>query len=151
MGEQFKMAVVMFVIMVVCIVLIATHKSSFAVVAKGVAKGVVNKAKWALNKAKDLADISSNDCVVIQPSQIKDGNVLIFHAKWCGHCRTAKPHFKKAAENKNVILVDESCNQQLTKKYGVSGFPTILKVKGTGSVPYNGPRTSAGILGFLNS
>jgi hypothetical protein len=50
-----------------------------------------------------------------------------------------------------MIDADEPSAKELKDKYSVDGFPTVLKVRGKGSVKYQGGRTSDGILSFLNN
>jgi thiol-disulfide isomerase/thioredoxin len=70
---------------------------------------------------------------------------FIFFAPWCGHCKASKDEFEKAAEmNQMIILVDSTQpeNEGLKEKYGVQGFPTIMKASGE---KYTGARTAVAI------
>ena len=90
---------------------------------------------------------------------IRDANpskaiVLMFHAEWCGHCKTTKPEVYKAAETSlqngdplMYVLVDGDNAQQLTAALEVKGYPTFFIM-----LPIGGPlqelkveRTAAGI------
>ena len=74
----------------------------------------------------------------------------IFHAPWCGHCKTSMPEFKKAVtEAKGRIkLINSDENKDLVKQYGIKGFPTIIKGK-TKEI-YTGKRNATDIVHFIN-
>jgi protein disulfide-isomerase len=80
---------------------------------------------------------------------ISDDSVLIFHAPWCGHCKKSMGEFKNSVlkGRGKVILINTDENPDLVKKYGVQGFPTIMKGDRT---LYTGQRTSSDIINFLN-
>ena len=86
------------------------------------------------------------------PLSISPDTVLIFYAPWCGHCKRSMDDFKDAElkGNGKVILIDadEPENENLKTKYGVQGFPTIIKGDGT---KYNGGRTALEILDFVKN
>ncbi|RDB25771.1 Protein disulfide-isomerase erp38 [Hypsizygus marmoreus] len=88
-------------------------------------------------------------------------NVLVsFTAPWCGHCKNMKPAYEKVAstfkpENDCIIANvdgDDKKNAELSKKYGVQGFPTIkFFPKGSKEpVDYEGGRSEADFVNFLN-
>lgn len=90
------------------------------------------------NKMDKLVGVPYLDETDINGERIEgvtqDG-LLMIQADWCGHCKTAKPEFKKlfAAKNgKYFIGTVESLptNGEFMKKLGVQGFPTFLKIKG---------------------
>ena len=80
---------------------------------------------------------------------INDDTVLIFYAEWCGHCKKSMNDFKKAvAKNpKNIMLINSDEHKDLVKKYGVTGFPTIMKANGE---KYTGERTADKINNFAD-
>jgi thiol-disulfide isomerase/thioredoxin len=86
---------------------------------------------------------------------IKDGKKFVwFYADWCGHCKTMHDAWDTAAKKvnaagKNIMMkinVGDAKNknhQQLSKKYGIDGFPTIMMLdNGKKTGEYAGPRTA---------
>ncbi|KAJ2954256.1 hypothetical protein O0L34_g2505 [Tuta absoluta] len=57
--------------------------------------------------------------------------LVMFYAPWCGHCKSTKPEFVRAAERFASELmvafaaVDCTAHQQLCANYDVRGYPTI--------------------------
>jgi len=80
---------------------------------------------------------------------ISDDTVLIFYAPWCGHCKRSMGEFKEAMMQGNgkVMLInsDDPESKDLVEKYGISGFPTIMKASGE---KYTGPRDAKSIIKF---
>ena len=83
--------------------------------------------------------------------------LLLLHMEGCPHCVKLMPHWAAAAEgNKTGITMravehKEGDGPALCKKHNVTGFPTILLLEGGKKLKtYNGPRTTPGLLGFMN-
>ncbi|KAG6842311.1 hypothetical protein C0991_010599 [Blastosporella zonata] len=107
--------------------------------------------------ATTILDVYNFDEVALDTSK----NVLVsFTAPWCGHCKNMKPAYEAVAatfESESDCIVanvdgDDKKNSDLTKKYDVSGFPTIkFFAKGSKEpISYDGGRTEAAFVAFLN-
>lgn len=75
-------------------------------------------------------------------------------ASWCGHCKSLKESgvVDEVVAAKDVKVEVNEDDEAANKKYNVSGFPTILLVKGDGeTVPFKGPRTAEKIIEFFKS
>ena len=65
---------------------------------------------------------------------VQQGVVLVdFYADWCGPCRTLAEVLanvdSKVGEHVNILKVDVDKEQDLARRYGVSGIPKILIMK----------------------
>jgi thiol-disulfide isomerase/thioredoxin len=112
----------------------------------GFGKGMKQEESKLTEKEQD-----SEPKIKISEEDIKDDTVLIFHATWCGYCKDAMSKFKDAVTRAKgkVILVDADKNQDLVTKYGIKGFPTIIKGDKT---EYKGTsRNADDIIAFLES
>ena len=78
--------------------------------------------------------------------------ILLLHMNGCGHCKKMMPEWDEFVRNNNntglttrAVEVDE--DPSLSKKYQVSGFPTILLLGENGNKieTYEGERTAAGL------
>ncbi|GJP30345.1 hypothetical protein CLOM_g757 [Closterium sp. NIES-68] len=90
------------------------------------------------------------------PQVLKDNKhvLLEFYAPWCGHCKSLAPEYKVAAaklKEFGVVLakVDATKYADLSEKYNVEGFPTIVFVSNGETKPFNGGRTSADIVSWV--
>ncbi|KAL1657280.1 hypothetical protein SLS61_000325 [Didymella pomorum] len=85
-------------------------------------------------------------------------SIVEFYAPWCGHCKSLKPAYEKAAQSLAGIAkvaavnCDEEMNKPFCGQMGVQGFPTLKIVrpgKKTGKPTiedYQGPRSAKGIV-----
>ena len=78
--------------------------------------------------------------------------VYIFYAPWCGFCKESMDKFNDAVirGNGQIVLVDstDDANKALVEKYGISGYPTIIKENG---IKYSGDRSADSILTFART
>jgi thiol-disulfide isomerase/thioredoxin len=87
--------------------------------------------------------------------------ITLFYADWCGHCQQFKPEwskFEKLIRDSNIsneILIASVGEKQRNNIDGdsdVLGYPTIFYLMdGKKQKEYSGPRTSEGLLDFLES
>lgn len=97
----------------------------------------------------------------IEGFEDKSKSVVICKADWCGHCKKAAPEFNKLlsaspitlrdGSKATVKILDADKDKSEVSQYNVKGFPTVLIVDGGITTEYPGPRTSDGIIEFLNS
>jgi thiol-disulfide isomerase/thioredoxin len=83
--------------------------------------------------------------------------LLVFTAKWCGHCHHFLPTFEKLKREYvddsklKTVNVDEKDNQELVELYQVGGFPTIKLHDGKKLHDYEGGRDINSIREWVNS
>ena len=95
------------------------------------------------SNSEETTDVSE------KKNNIDDNTILIFYAPWCGHCKKSLQDFKDAvSQSENIIMINSDDEPDLTKKYNVNGFPTIMKASGE---QYSGERDSDSILKFSKS
>ena len=86
------------------------------------------------------------------PTDRRNCKVLFFYADWCGHCQHFKPEWAKFEEwaksnGQQCQKIEGDKHPELTEKYKIQGFPTIIKVDLSGELieEYSGPRSSEGL------
>ena len=88
-----------------------------------------------------------------------DNQAIFLYADWCGHCKSFKPEweaFEGWCKNNGVtckaINGGEESNGPLVQKYGVEGFPTVLKCDKDGNKisEHVGARTKAALITFIS-
>merc|ERR1712098_616246 len=84
-------------------------------------------------------------------------DVLVeFYAPWCGHCKQLAPIWDKLGEkykdHESIVIAKMDSTANELEEVKVQGFPTIkLFKKGSNEiVDYNGERTEAGFVKFLD-
>ncbi|KAF7721747.1 hypothetical protein EC973_004164 [Apophysomyces ossiformis] len=89
----------------------------------------------------------------------KSKGVLVeFYASWCGHCKNLAPIYEKVGSafaneaNCEVAKIDADVHKDIGTEYDISGFPTIkfFPAGETEPIPYEGARSEAGFIEFLN-
>lgn len=85
--------------------------------------------------------------------------IVMFYAPWCGHCKSTKPEFVKAAEKFADELmvafgaVDCTADQELCANYDVRGYPTIkyFNFYDKAVKEYTGGRKEGDFVNFIHS
>jgi len=86
-----------------------------------------------------------------------NSTLVMFYAPWCGHCKAAKPEYTSAAkilkdENIDGVLaaVDADQHSELGKRFGVTGYPTIIYFKdGKEAFKYTEGRKEKDFVSFM--
>ena len=100
-----------------------------------------------------------------KPKKLRGGNdknkpkLLLFHAKWCGHCVHFMPAFLKLKheyadlDKIDIISIEEGQKggKELIDEYEIQGFPTIKLYDGNKLHDYNGGRDINNIRDYVNS
>jgi thiol-disulfide isomerase/thioredoxin len=86
--------------------------------------------------------------------------LAMFYAPWCGHCKKAKPEWEKVMKTNQHRMTMIDCTttegEDIAKKHGISGFPTIRWFQNglddvKNYVEYSGDRVAKGFQSFLNT
>ncbi|KAG8232269.1 hypothetical protein J437_LFUL011756, partial [Ladona fulva] len=85
----------------------------------------------------------------------KDGQwlVMVFYAPWCAHCKRLEPiwaHVAQSLHNTNIRVGRVDCTRftGMASEFGVSGFPTIMFLKGDLKYTFKADRTKEEIVNF---
>jgi len=95
----------------------------------------------------------------------KSAQLIMFHADWCPHCKTAKPEWEtikttfegKKINGYTVAFTDVNCTnetkeiEKMMSTYKVEGFPTIKLIKDGQVVDYDAKPTQSSLTKFINS
>ena len=84
-----------------------------------------------------------------------DKKFIFFKMNGCPHCVKMEPEWAKFEKSNDSGIkcqaMEASANKQEAKKYGVSGFPSLLLVSGDKVIDtYNGERNAEGFKKFVN-
>lgn len=66
--------------------------------------------------------------------------IVLFYADWCGYCKRYKPDFQRLydefKDNKSVVIRAVHCpdNQRKCADFGITSYPTVVKVFPSGRV-----------------
>lgn len=81
--------------------------------------------------------------------------LVYLYMNGCGHCKTFTPEFDKFASNYKgsckVIKLErgESGAKKYLEENNVQGFPTVLLIKESETIEFQGERTEEGLLKFM--
>jgi thiol-disulfide isomerase/thioredoxin len=82
-------------------------------------------------------------------------DVLLFKAKWCGHCQGFLPAWSKLKKEHNskynFITYDSDKHPEEIKSWNIEGFPTIMVKKGNEAMEYVGPNEYTSVLSFIEN
>ncbi|XP_074659107.1 putative protein disulfide-isomerase A4 isoform X2 [Tubulanus polymorphus] len=116
-----------------------------------------------VNYDHEPAEVLEEDDVIVLTKDnfdevVAKNKILLveFYAPWCGHCKSLKPEYAKAAEElkKNdppvrLGMVDATVHSELASKFEVSGYPTLKLYKDGKWLDYDGPRDKDGIVKYM--
>ena len=82
-------------------------------------------------------------------------SAVYFHMNGCGHCKNFTPIWEEFSNNyKGPVKLKKmerlEAGEEMLKKYGVQGFPTVVKINDEGKFEtFNGERTIKGLTAFI--
>jgi thiol-disulfide isomerase/thioredoxin len=91
----------------------------------------------------------------------KPSSFMMFYTDWCPHCTHAKPEFKKVMDKcssgelngKKIVvkMINAEEDKELVKEYKVEGYPTLIFTRDGKNYTYEGNRTSADMMSYLET
>jgi len=105
----------------------------------------------SLYSGSRVTELTGRDFVgkKLKKSHINNGGaIVLFYANWCGHCKDMAPEYRRLAVASPIpVLAVESKNEDVMKKFGIQGFPTIKFANSAGTLSrYDGSRNLHGLL-----
>lgn len=86
--------------------------------------------EWADDTNSEIVHLTSKNFDIILREE--KSAMVVFHAAFCGHCKSLKPKYEAAAvtmKNKGIsgmlAAVDAQKEHELGTKFGVKGYPTL--------------------------
>ncbi|XP_035227928.1 protein disulfide-isomerase TMX3-like isoform X2 [Stegodyphus dumicola] len=104
-----------------------------------------------------LSTVASNRVLELSDRFLEVRNngvwLVMFYAPWCGHCKNLEPIWNQVAQSLvdtdiRVGRLDCTRFSSVAVEFSVSGFPTILFIKGHKTVEYKGDRERYDIVEF---
>lgn len=108
-----------------------------------------------------LASAAADDVVAMNTKAFDDAlkqhkHMLVeFYAPWCGHCKKLAPEYEKAAADLKgkvlLVKVDATEEKELSTRYNVKGYPTLIWFQDGVQAEYDGGRTAETIVEWCTS
>jgi thiol-disulfide isomerase/thioredoxin len=112
-----------------------------------------------LNKKNKTSNAPPSDDSADSADMGEKIKILNFNTSWCSHSKKLEPIWKKLQQrmkkNPNIDIIDIKCdddkNKNLCEKFGIKGYPTIIKISKDGMVvEYEGPRSFESLVEFCS-
>jgi len=127
----------------------------------------ISKVAYAEDMDEDDVDTPEGPVIALTDStfesHVKSHKYVLaeFYAPWCGHCKKLTPEYEKAAtelkskplpdgSTVSLVKVDATKEEEIAKKYGVSGYPTLYWFIDGKKTEYDGGRTADTIVEWIN-
>jgi thiol-disulfide isomerase/thioredoxin len=115
-------------------------------------KSKVKKSKVKKSKIKK-SKIKKSKYNQLRPMKQPFMELLYFHMEGCGYCKKFEPIWM-ALKNKikgiKLVKINGPENRKLATKFKVSGYPTIILIKGKYNIVYEGKRDINELIKFYN-
>jgi protein disulfide-isomerase-like protein len=122
----------------------------------------------AFEKLVELAKVETQPDTTMNPNgevvyltdatfddRLKGPWLIMFHAPWCGHCKTLSPIYTELAprlrHRVNIGKVDCTVHKRICNQYEIRGFPTVKFLDGDTVVEFSGERSLSRLEDFALS
>ena len=112
-------------------------------------KSKTNKIKKTKMKKEKKSKTNSKQKKMNKPFM----ELLYFHMDGCGFCNKFEPiweSLKKKLKGINLVKINGPQNKKLARKFKVTGYPTIILIKGKYNIVYQGKRDVNSLIKFYN-